>query len=221
MRKSNRLLGAVLPLVLITAISSLQGCFPLVATGVAVGVMSAHDRRLTGVQTDDESAEWKATSRIPAQYNDNSHINFISYNRRMLVTGQVPNEEAKDSIGRIAEQIEGTKVVYNELSVAPSTGFSARSKDSVITSKIKARLVDTQQISANHIKVFTEGQVAYLMGIVSEREAKIAIQVARTTDGVMKVVNVMETLSDAEIRKLDATLAAGNKRTAPAAVENR
>ncbi len=217
MPKSNQWLGV---LIIATALSSLQGCFPLVATGVAVSVMSVHDRRLTGVQTDDESAEWKATSRLPAQYKDNSHVNFVSYNRRMLITGQVPNEEAKEAIGRIAEQVEGTKLVYNELAIAAPSSFSARSKDSVVTSKIKARLVDTQQISANHIKVFTEGQVAYLMGIVSEREAKIAVQVARTTDGVMKVVNVMETLPDADIRKLDATLAA-SKKTTPAAVETR
>lgn len=216
MRNKKLILAGLLAALTLPA---LQGCFPAVATGMAVGVMSAHDRRSTGVQTDDETSEWKANNRIPAAYKDNSHINFVSYNRRILITGEVPNEEAKQAIGAMAEKVEGTRLVYNELAIGPISSYATRSKDAVITSKIKARLVDTQQISANHIKVFTEGGIAYLMGIVSEREAKMAVNVARTTDSVRTVVNVMEILPDAEIRRIDSTLSGSNQSPAP--VEKR
>ncbi len=217
MKKSSLILAALLGAITLPA---LQGCFPAVATGVAVGVMSAHDRRSTGVQTDDETSEWKAGNRIPAQYAAASRVNFISYNRAILVTGQVPSEEAKAAIGQMAAQVEGTKTVYNELVIGPAAPLSARSTDAYVTSKIKARLVDTKQISANHIKVDTEQGTAYLMGIVSEREAKVAVQIARTTDGVRKVVNLFEVLSDAEIRQIDSQLL-GSKGGKPAPVESR
>ena len=203
---------------LIVALPLLQGCFPAVVGGAAVGVMSIHDRRSTGTQTDDETTEWKATQRIPVQYQESSHVNFTSYNRNLLITGEVPNAEAKSAIETAARQLEGVREVYNELGIGPASSFGSRSKDSYIDSKVKARLVDTQQISANHVKVVTERAVTHLMGIVNEREAKVAVQVARTTAGVIKVVNLLEVVSDAEIRRIDEQLR-GKQNAAP--VENR
>ena len=218
MKKPSLILAALLGA---TVLPALQGCFPVVATGVAVGVMSAHDRRSTGVQTDDETSEWKARNRIPAQYASTSNVSFISYNRALLITGQVPSEDAKAAIGQAAGQVEGVKTVYNELVVGPVSSLSSRSTDAYVTSKVKARLVDAKQVSANHIKVDTEQSTVYLMGIVSEREAKAAIQIARTTDGVRKVVNLFEVLSDAEIQRLDALLAGSKTAPRPAPVESR
>jgi osmotically-inducible protein OsmY len=209
---------------LITALPLLQGCVPaVIATGAAVSVMSAHDRRSTGVQTDDESTEWKAAQRIPAEYKALSHINFTAYNRRVLITGEVQSEEAKSIIGEQTKQLQGVNEVFNELTIAPPSTLGNRSNDSYITSKLKARLVDSNQVSANHIKVVTERSVAYLMGIVTEREAKVAVAIARTTDGVRKVVNVMEVVSDADVQRIDST-APGGSRTVPpqsAPVETR
>lgn len=202
---------------LITALPLLQGCIPAVlVTGAAVGVMSAHDRRSTGVQTDDEGTEWKAAQRIPEQFKATSHVNFTVYNRRVLITGEVPNEEAKTIIGEQTRQLDNIKEVFNELAIAPASAFGNRSNDGYITSKLKARLVDSNQLSANHIKVVTENTVAYLMGIVSEREAKVAVAVARTTAGVRKVVNIMEVVSDAEIRHIDSSSPGGAGKPPPA-----
>ena len=209
---------------LIVALPMLQGCIPaVVATGAAVGALSANDRRSTGTQTDDETTEWKAAQRIPQQFREGSHANFTSYNHRLLITGEVFSEDAKTAIGEQVRQIEGVREVYNELVVAPASSFGNRSNDSYIDSKVKARLVDSNQISANHIKVVTERSITYLMGIVSEREAKVAISVARTTDGVRKVVNVMEVLSDEDIRRIDATILGGSRTVPPqsAPVESR
>lgn len=209
---------------LITVLPMLQGCVPVViGAGAAAGVMTAHDRRSTGTQTDDETTEWKATQRVPEKFKAAAHLNFTSFNRRLLITGEVPSEEAKAIIGEEAAKVEGVKQVHNELAVAPESSLGNRSNDSYITSKLKARLVDSNQISANHIKVVTENTVAYLMGIVTEREGKVAVQIARTTDGVRKVVNIMEVMPDNDIKRLDSS-APGGSRTPPPAVapvENR
>lgn len=201
---------------LILALPMFQGCIPaVIATGAAAGVMSAHDRRSTGTQTDDETTEWKAAQAVPEKYKALAHINYTAYNRRVLITGEVSSEEAKAIVGEQTGKLEGVREVFNELAIAPASALGNRSNDAYITSKLKARLVDSNQLSANHIKVVTEAGVAYLMGIVTEREAKVAVAIARTTDGVRKVVNVMEVVSDADVRRIDSS-APGGARTAPA-----
>lgn len=203
-------------LVLALAMPALQGCFPAVVAGAAVGVMSMHDRRTTGTQTDDETTEWRARGRVPEQFKAQSRVNFTSYNRRLLITGEVPSEEAKAAIEAEARRIEGVREIYNELVIAPASTLRQRSNDSFIDSKVKARLVDSNQVSANHIKVVTERGATYLMGVVNEREAGVAVSVARTTAGVRKVVNILEVLPDDEIRRLDEQ-ALGARKTAPMA----
>lgn len=208
---------------LVATLPFLQGCVPAVIVGgAAAGVMTAHDRRSTGTQTDDESTEWKAMQSIPAQYKELTHANFTAYNRRLLITGEAPSDEAKSGIESKVRMIVGLREVYNELGIGPASSLGSRSTDSFITSKVKARLVDTNQLSANHIKVVTERGIVYLMGIVSEREAKVAVEVARRTDGVRKVVNVMEVVSEDETRRIDnQTLGARNAPPQSAPVETR
>lgn len=220
MNKNRLSLAAAL---LVTALPLLQGCLPAIVAGGAAGVMSVYDRRSTGTQADDETTEWKASKRIPEKFKAASHVNVTSYNHRVLVTGEVPSDEAKAIIGEQIGQIEGVKEVFNELVVAPASALGNRSNDSYITSKLKARLVDSNQLSANHIKVVTENTVAYLMGIVNEREAKVAIAVARTTDGVRKVVNLLEVVSEADTRRIDSAVPGGVRTPPPqtAPVESR
>jgi osmotically-inducible protein OsmY len=188
---------------LIAALPAMQGCVPAVVTGATVGVMSAYDRRSTGIQADDESTEWKAGAAIPEKYREASHVNFTAFNRRVLVTGEVPSEEAKRAIGAEVARLSGVREVINDLTIGPASSLSVRSNDSYITSKVKARLVDAKEVSAINIKVLTEQGTTYLMGIVSDREARVATSVASRTDGVRKVVNVMEIVSDADIKRLD------------------
>lgn len=207
---------------LLTALPVLQGCVPAIVTGAAVGVMSAHDRRSTGTQTDDETIEWKAKLRVPDQYKSLSNVNFTSFNRRLLLTGEAPNAEAKAAIEAEARKVDGVREVFNEIGIGPASPLGSRSNDSFITSKLKARLVDSNQVSANHIKVVTERGIAYLMGIVNEREAKVAIAVARTTAGVTKVVNIMEVVDESETQRIDSQNLGARKaspQTAP--VEKR
>ena len=196
----------LITLTLVSALPLLNACMPAVlATGAAVGVISFHDRRLTGVQADDEVSEWKGSNRLPARHADKSHVNFTSFNRVLLITGEVPDQESRQAIEDIGLRIEGIRKVHNELLIAPLSSLSSRSNDAFISSKFIARLLEANQVSINHIKSITENGTLFLMGIVNEREAKATVATARSTDGVRKVVNLLEILPDAEIRRIDQT----------------
>ena len=208
---------------LIAALPLLQGCVPaVIGAGAAAGVMTAHDRRSTGAQADDEGLEWKAAQQIPENDQANAHVNFTAFNRRLLITGEVPSEEARNVIGERVGKLDGVKEVFNETVVGAASSLSTRTNDSYVTSKVKARLVDEKTLSANHIKVVTEAGIVYLMGIVTEREGKVAVAVTRTTAGVRKVVNLTEVIGDAEAKRLQTLPSAGTAPPSqPAPVESR
>ena len=184
-----------------TVLPALQGCFPVVAAGVTSGVMATVDRRTLGVQTDDETIEWKASSRIGKEVG--GHVSFASFNRKLLMTGEVPSEDAKSEAERIVGGLPNVQGVHNELVVGPASSYTNRSNDAFVTSKIKSRSVDAGKFNPIHVKVVTEAGTAYLLGIVTQAEADSAINVARTTTGVKKVVNLMEIISPAQAREID------------------
>lgn len=182
-------------LVLVTAMAAgpaLQGCFPVAAVGVGGVVASANDRRTSGTQIEDEGIELRASNRISERWGDKVHINVTSYNRAVLVTGEAPNAEIKAAIGQIIAGVPNVRGVTDEVVVAGGTSLSSRTNDSYITSKVKARFVDANSFNPFHVKVVTENSTVYLMGIVTEAEAKAATDVARTTGGVRKVVRLFE-----------------------------
>lgn len=182
----------------------LSACVPaVIVTGAAVGVVSYHDRRSTGTQADDETTEWRARNRLPAIWRERGNVNFTAYNRRVLVSGEVPDERAKDEIGALAAALDGVQKVHNELRVGPVSTVGERADDVLLSSRIKARLLDQKVVSSNHVKPVSERGVVFLMGIVSESEAQAAIDVVRTTAGVAKVVSLFEVLPASDIRRLD------------------
>lgn len=214
MKSAKPLLAAAL---IATALPALQGCFPLVATGVAVGALAVTDRRSVGTQTEDETIELKAEKRIADRFKDRVHVNVVSYNRRALITGEAFDDAMKAEIGDIVNKVENVQGVWNEMEVGPIRPLSSRSNDAFVTSKVKARFVDYNQFAPNHVKVFTEAGAVYLLGIVNEREAKSAVQIARTTDGVRKVVNLLEVVPEAETRRIDSALTGRAPKDAPKA----
>jgi osmotically-inducible protein OsmY len=171
----------------------LGGCLPLAATGVATGVLVAEDRRSSGTIIDDQVIETKAAAEITANYKD-THVGVVSYNRAVLLVGEAPSEAARQDIERRVRAIGNVRAVQNDLVVGPPSSLASRTKDSYITSKVKARLVEDNRIQANHVKVVTEAGIVYLLGLVSRSEAEAATQVARTTSDVVKVVRVFEYL---------------------------
>ena len=179
-------------------LASLSGCVALVAGGAISGTLAASDRRTFGAQTEDQSIQVKSTIRLNNTIGDAGHINVNSFNRRVLLTGEVPDEAAKATAEREVRAVEGVISVINELEVAGLASYTSRSSDALITTKVKASLVDTKDISANSYQVVTERGAVYLQGRVTQREGTIGADVARGVSGVTKVVKVFEYITDEE-----------------------
>lgn len=202
MKKSTR--RGLLVLTLIAGIvPALQGCFPVVATGVGMGAMMAADRRSSGAYVEDEGLEWKVQNRIAEKFGDRVHVNATSFNRNVLLSGEVPDDATRAEVDRIAASVPNVRAITNDLQVAGIASLTSRSNDVVITSKVKARFVDAATFGAHHVKVVTEAGTVYLMGLVTREEADKATELARTTSGVRKVIRVFEYISPEEARRLD------------------
>ena len=171
----------------------LQGCAPvLIGAGSAAAVTSLEDRRSTGTQLDDESIEVRTSNRIADRFGDRVHVNVTSYNRIALITGEAPDERARQEVEKIVLAVPGVRAATNDVQVAGISSYAARTNDSYLTTKVRGRLFDTKRVSPVHVKVVTEAGVVYLMGLVTEPEADEAVEIARTTGGVRKVVKVFE-----------------------------
>lgn len=181
----------------------LAGCFGAAVVGAGAGALVYADRRQAETIFTDEGIEIRAGNRIRERFGDRVHVNVTSYNRTVLLTGEVPDVAAKAEVEKLVSSVPNVKALSNELQVAGITSLSSRSNDVVLTSKVKARFVDAGQFAANHVKVVTENGVVYLMGLVTQRESAAAVEIARTTGGVLKVVRVFEVIDDATARSLD------------------
>lgn len=178
----------------------LTGCAPLIVGGAMVGgTLMIMDRRTTGAQVDDQAIELKAANRVRDVGGANAHVNITSYNRTVLITGEVANDADRSAVEQAVQRVENVRSTVNELGVMAPTSIAARSQDTVLTSKVKATLVDARDLQANAFKVITERSVVYLMGRVTEREANRATELARAVSGVEKVVRVFEIVSEAEL----------------------
>ncbi len=170
----------------------LQGCIEMAVIGAGTAVMAAEDRRTTGTQLEDEGIELRATNRINERYAKQAHINVTSYNRAVLLTGEAPDENVKADAEKIVLSLPNVRGVTNEIQIEGTASLGSRSNDTFITSKVKARFLDARRFNALHVKVVTEAGVVYLLGIVTESEAEAAVEIARTTGGVRKVVKIFE-----------------------------
>ena len=185
----------IVSLLLLTLLTgALQGCFPVVATGVGAGALMIADRRSSGAYIDDEAIEVKAFDRIGKKYKDNKgvHINVTSFNRNVLLSGEVPNDSVKSDIADMVKTVDNVRNVSNELAVAGVSSLTSRSSDTFITSDVKLRFAQDKRFDANHVKVVTENGTVFLMGLVCEPEATAATELASTTGGVQRVVRLFE-----------------------------
>ena len=193
-------LATLLAVLLVTTL--LPACAPLLIGGAAVSsVMVASDRRSSGAQVEDQTIELKASSRI-SDLALLGNVTVTSYNRTVLITGQVPAEAARVAAEPAVARVENVRAVVNELAVAGNSSLTTQSTDSIISGKIKATFIDARDLQSNALKVVTEAGVVYLMGIVTEREARRATDLARSVDGVRKVVRVFEVVSEDALANL-------------------
>lgn len=217
----NRKTFSSLPLASLAAAllaTSLAGCAPLLVGGAAVGTaLMISDRRSSGSQIDDEAIELRAATRLSEAFGDRAHISITSYNRQVLLTGEVPSEAAKQQAERIANSVDNVRAVVNELGVMAPTTLPQRSADALITGKVRASLVDASDLQANVFKVITERGTVYLMGRVTAREAERATSIARQISGVQKVVRMFEVMTFEEMRQAGVPAPATPATVAPAA----
>ncbi|MBI3095788.1 MAG: BON domain-containing protein [Rhodocyclales bacterium] len=184
----------------------LAGCFGTAAVGVGTGVLMLTDRRNSETFISDQGMEIRAANRISETHGDKVHVNVTSYNRMLLLTGEVPTEVMKADVEKLASGVPNVKAITNELAIAGPASFGGRSNDSYITSKVKARFVDANRFSPNHVKVVTEAGVVFLLGLVTQAEADAAVEIARTTGGVQKVIRVFEIISPEQARAIDSAM---------------
>lgn len=180
----------------------LSGCFPVVMGGAVVGGLVATDRRTAGAQLEDETIELRAASRIRDNLGERVHVNVNSYNRRVLLTGEVPNVQDKLLVEQVVSRVDNVQSVVNELAELGNATLAQRSSDTLVTGRVKAGLVDAKDLYANAFMVVTERGTTYLMGRVTQREADRATEIARSTSGVQKVVRVFEIISEDELRNM-------------------
>ena len=191
----------VASLLILAGLQLLQGCAALAIGGIAGTVVMSQDRRTVGTITEDAGIEMKSVTRLGQKLKEGVHINATSYNRMLLLTGEVPDTASREEAERIARSVENVRGVYNELAVSGVSSYTVRSNDSVITTKVKSRVLDSKSVNGIHVKVITENSVVYLMGLVKKEEANDATEIARTTSGVQKVVRVFEYIDTEPVTK--------------------
>jgi osmotically-inducible protein OsmY len=180
-------------LALLGLLPQLQGCVEMAVVGAGAAALASDDRRSLGAQTEDKEIDLNGGNRVSARFGDKVHINVTSYNRNVLLTGEAPDAATKTQIERIVREIPNVRGVVNEIQIAGVSAYSARANDGYLTSKVKARFVDNGgNFSINQVKVVTESSMVYLLGLVTRKEAEAAVEIARTTGGVQKVVRVFE-----------------------------
>jgi osmotically-inducible protein OsmY len=175
-------------------ISTLNGCAAVALGGAATGATVAHDRRTTGTVIEDQSIELKAGQvlRDDQEINEGAHVNVTSYNLVVLVSGEAPNDAARDRIINIVRDIPKVTHVYNELTIGSPTTLTSRSSDTLITSKVKTKLFGLENFDATRVKVVTEKGVVYLMGLLTKDESDRVTEAARRVGGVQKVVKLFQ-----------------------------
>ncbi len=180
----------------------LSACAPVMLAGFAGTAMVASDRRTSGTQLEDETIELRGSARIRDALGERAHVNITSYNRQVLLSGEVATERDKQIVEGLLEKLENVKSVVNELSIMQPTSLSSRSNDLLLSAKVKAALVDSRDLFANAFKVVVERGTVYVMGRVTQREATSATNVIRNVNGVNKVVRLFEIISEEELRNL-------------------
>ena len=173
---------------------TLQGCLPIVAAGVGTGVILAQDRRSKEAFIEDQKLESRIAILLGKEFKEVMHVNVTSFNLNVLLTGEVAEEYTKAEIGKLVATFEKVRSVNNELIISPNSTLLSRSNDSLITSNVKVRFMNSKSFNPDHVKVITEAGTVFLLGIVKRAEADAAAEMASTTSGVKSVVKLFEYL---------------------------
>lgn len=191
--------------ILLAAVSaaSLSACAPVVLGGMAGTVMVATDRRTSGIQLEDETIELRAASRVKDMFGDRVHVNVNSFNLQVLITGEVPTDKDRLAVYKLVSEVENVRSVLNELTIGANSSYADRAQDLLVSSKVKASIIDNKTLMVNTFKIVCEHGNVYLMGRVTQREANLVTQVTRNVSGVNQVTRVFQLLSEEELKALN------------------
>ncbi|MEW6559380.1 MAG: BON domain-containing protein [Pseudomonadota bacterium] len=201
-QRPRRLWRAASVLAVVLAATQLQGCFVLGLGAVGTTAYVATDRRTAGSILEDNTIQLKADNRISSALGSDANVRAVSYNQQVLLVGQVPNEADKQKAEEIVKGVPNVKAVLNEIDIGPVADLNRSATDTLITTKVRAGLIDAHDIFGNAFKVTTSNSVVYLMGIVTQREADRAVQIARDTTGVSKVVTMFNIISEQQLQQM-------------------
>lgn len=182
--------------------AGLGACAPIIVGGAVMGSLMATDRRTAGTQIEDEGIELRAGSGVSDNLGERVHVNVTSYNRQVLLTGEVPSAQDKQLVEQVVSKVENVRAIVNELGILGNSTLTQRTSDALVTGKVKASMLDAKDLFANSFKVVTERGTTYLMGRVTQREANRATDLARSTGGVQKVVRMLEIISEDELANM-------------------
>ena len=182
--------------------AGLGACAPIIVGGAVMGSLMATDRRTAGTQIEDEGIELRAGSGVSDNLGERVHVNVTSYNRQVLLTGEVPSAQDKQLVEQVVSKVENVRAIVNELGILGNSTLPQRTSDALVTGKVKASMLDAKDLFANSFKVVTERGTTYLMGRVTQREANRASDLVRSTGGVQKVVRVLEIISEDELANM-------------------
>lgn len=188
--------------ILVGTVVGLTGCFPVVMGGAVMGGMVATDRRTSGAVLEDQGIELRAKSRISENVGERVHVNVVSYNRQVLLTGEVPTAQDKQLVEQIVSRVDNVTNIVNDLAVMGNSSLGQRSSDTLVTGRAKAALIDSKDLFANAFKIVTERGTTYMMGRVTQREAKRGTEVVSSVPGVQKVVRLLEIISEDELARM-------------------
>lgn len=179
---------------LLTFILSLSSCIPAaIVVGATAGGAIIYDHRSMSTMVQDRDSAQIAMNRISASPQlQGTHIVVATFDHIMLLVGQTPTDEQRQTAYQLVSNIRNISRVYNEITVQNPTSTWRRSHDTWITTKLKTEMMAQSGLHSTQIKVVTEDGVVYLMGVLTQRQRDLAVSVARRADGVRKVVEVFE-----------------------------
>jgi osmotically-inducible protein OsmY len=196
----NRLARTSMAIVLLGA--GLSACAPLMVGGAVTGALVATDRRTSGAQLDDQGIELRGTNRLSEQLGERGNVSVTSFNRQVLLTGEVSAEKEKQIAAQVMAGVENVRSVVNEIAVRDGASFKERTADTLVTARVKASILDARDLFSSAFKVVTVHGTVYLMGRVTQREADRVTDIARNTTGVQRVVRVMEIITEDELARI-------------------
>lgn len=209
----SRVAATTLTAVLLGA--AVSACAPLIVGGAMTGALVATDRRTPGAQLEDQGIELRAANRLRERIGQRGNVSVTSYNRQVLLTGEVASEQDKALAETIVAGVENVRSIVNELGVLGASSLTQRSSDTLVTGRVKAAMIDARDLSASAVKVVTSRGTVYLMGRLTQREADRATEITRNTQGVQRVVRVLEIISEEELARL-LPKPSQNEKAAPA-----